>query len=115
VRLSADAKAVLVMVQPKAIAAGEFVFEPAVPRKRVVSRIRREWARAWKKAKLPKVRFHDLRHTALTRLSTRGVDIRTVQVIAGHASLKTTQRYLHSSDKAQQAAVEKLSDSCKER
>jgi integrase len=111
VRLSADAKAVLVMVRPKAIAAGEFVFEPAVPRKRVVSRIRREWARAWKKAKLPKVRFHDLRHTALTRLSTRGVDIRTVQVIAGHASLKTTQRYLHSSDRAQQAAVEKLSDS----
>ena len=87
------------------------MFEPGVPRKRVVSRIRREWARAWKKAKLPKVRFHDLRHTALTRLSTRGVDIRTVQVIAGHASLKTTQRYLHSSDKAQQAAVEKLSDS----
>jgi integrase len=111
VRLSADAKAVLVMVRPKAITAGEFVFEPGVPRKRVVSRIRREWARAWKKAKLPKVRFHDLRHTALTRLSTRGVDIRTVQVIAGHASLKTTQRYLHSSDKAQQAAVEKLSDS----
>jgi integrase len=110
VRLSADAKAVLVMVRPKAITAGEFVFEPGVPRKRVVSRIRREWARAWKKAKLPKVRFHDLRHTALTRLSTRGVDIRTVQVIAGHASLKTTQRYLHSSDKAQQAAVEKLSD-----
>ncbi|MGC2765822.1 MAG: hypothetical protein WB607_09980, partial [Candidatus Acidiferrum sp.] len=64
VRLSADAKAVLVMVQPKAIAAGEFVFEPGVPRKRVVSWIRREWARAWKKAKLPKVRFHDLRQHA---------------------------------------------------
>jgi integrase len=110
VRLSSDAKAVLVMARPKSIAAGEFVFEPSVPRKKVVSRIRREWARAWKKAKLPKVRFHDLRHTALTRLIQCGVDVRTVQDIAGHSSVKTTQRYLHSNDKIQQAAVEKLSE-----
>jgi hypothetical protein len=33
-----------------------------------------------------------------------------VKDIAGHASLKTTQRYLHSSDKIQGSAVEKLSD-----
>ena len=39
-----------------------------------------------------------------------GVDVRTVQEIAGHASVKTTQRYLHSNDKIQQAAVEKLSE-----
>jgi integrase len=110
VRLSSDAKSVLVMVRPKVIAAGALVFEPNVPRKALISRIRREWDRAWKKAKLARVRFHDLRHTALTRLSERGVDIRTVQKIAGHASLKTTQRYLHSNDKIQQAAVDKLSD-----
>jgi hypothetical protein len=29
--------------------------------------------------------------------------------IVGHASLKTTERYLHSSDKLKQAAVETLS------
>lgn len=110
VRLSPDAKTVLVMVRPKTITEGEFVFEPNRPRKTVVSRIRREWSRAWKKAKIPKVRFHDLRHTALTRLIQRGVDIRTVQNIAGHVSVKTTQRYLHSNDKIQQAAVDKLSE-----
>jgi integrase len=110
VRLSSAAKAVLVMVRPKSIAAGEFVSEPGLPRKTVVSRIRREWSRAWKAAKLLKIRFHDLRHTALTRLIQRAVDLRTVKDIAGHASLKTTQRYLHSSDTIQQAAVEKLSD-----
>jgi integrase len=59
---------------------------------------------------VPKVRFHDLRHTALTRLIQRAADLRTVKDIAGHASLKTTQRYLHSNDKIQQAAVENLSD-----
>jgi integrase len=110
IRLSSEAKAVLVMVRPNPIVAGEFVFEPGVPRKKVVSRIRREWARAWKKAKLPKVRFHDLRHAALTRLIQCGVDVRTVQDIAGHSSVKTTERYLHSNDKILQAAVEKLTE-----
>lgn len=110
VRLSSDAKAVLVMVRPKSIGAGEFVFEPGIPRKTVISRIRREWRRAWKTTGIAKVRFHDLRHTALTRLIQRAVDLRTVKDIAGHASLKTTQRYLHSNDKIQQAAVDTLTD-----
>jgi integrase len=110
IRLSADAKAVLVMDRPKIITAGKFVFEPDVPRKTIVSRMRREWDIAWKSAKLEKVRFHDVRHTALARLNQRGVDPRTVQKIARHASLKTTERYLHSNDKIQQAAVDKLSD-----
>jgi integrase len=110
IRLSSDAKAVLVMVRPKVIEAGEFVFEPGIPRKTVVSRIRREWRRAWKATGIAKVRFHDLRHTALTRLIQRAVDLRTVKDIAGHASLKTTQRYLHSNDKIQQAAVDTLTD-----
>lgn len=98
------------MLRPTQIVAGEVVFEPGADRKTAVSRIRREWDRAWKAAKLPKIRFHDLRPTALTRLIHRNVDVRTVQNIAGHASVKTTQRYPHSRDKIQQAAVEKLSD-----
>jgi hypothetical protein len=32
-----------------------------------------------------------------------------VKDIAGHSDVKTTQRYLHSNGKIQQAAVEKLS------
>ena len=34
--------------------------------------------------------------------------MRTVQAIAGHCSLRTTQRYLHSSDQQKMLAVEKL-------
>jgi integrase len=98
-----------VLLRPKEIKAGEFVFEPTVARKTLVSRIRREWWRAVKKSGIAKIRFHDLRHTALTRLVLTGTDLRAVKDIAGHSSLKTTQRYLHSSDKLQQQAVENLS------
>ncbi len=109
IRLSPDAKAVLVLLRPKEIKAREFVFEPTIQRKTIVARIRREWQRAVRKSGVAKIRFHDLRHTALTRLVLTGTDLRTVKDIAGHSSLKTTQRYLHSSDKLQQQAVEKLS------
>ncbi|HEX4001539.1 MAG TPA: tyrosine-type recombinase/integrase [Candidatus Acidoferrales bacterium] len=109
IRLSPDAKAVLLLLRPKEFKSQEFVFEPEIPRKTVVSRIRRDWARAVKRSGVAKIRFHDLRHTALTRLVLTGTDLRTVKDIAGHSSLKTTQRYLHSSDKLQEQAVEKLS------
>jgi integrase len=109
IRLSPDAKAILVLLRPREIKAREFVFEPTIPRKTLVARIRREWERAVSKSGVAKIRFHDLRHTALTRLVLTGTDLRTVKDIAGHSSLKTTQRYLHSSDKLQQQAVEKLS------
>lgn len=107
--LSRDAKAVLELLRPCEAKAKEFVFEPMVPRKTLISKIRRDWRRAVKNSGIAKVRFHDLRHTALTRLVLTGTDLRTVKDIAGHSSLKTTQRYLHSSDKLQQAAVERLS------
>lgn len=37
---------------------------------------------------------HALRHTALTDMLHAGADVRQVQIIAGHDSLQTTQRYL---------------------
>lgn len=43
---------------------------------------------------------HDCRHTALSRLVAAGVDVKTVQEFAGHESLSTTMRYLHSAPDA---------------
>lgn len=40
-------------------------------------------------------RLHDLRHTAACLWLARGVDPGTVQTWMGHASITTTQRYLH--------------------
>lgn len=39
--------------------------------------------------------FHDLRHTFCSRLVQSGVDLYTVQTLAGHKSIAMTQRYAH--------------------
>lgn len=41
------------------------------------------------------LRRHDLRHTGLTWMADAGVPVHHLRKIAGHASLNTTQRYLH--------------------
>ena len=42
-----------------------------------------------------KIRFHDLRHTALTLMVSKHINLNIVQAIAGHADIKTTMKYVH--------------------
>jgi site-specific recombinase XerD len=56
-------------------------------------------------AGIPRLHFHLLRHTYLTRTYTRTKDIRVVQEIAGHASINTTMIYTHTSGEAVRAAM----------
>jgi integrase len=42
--------------------------------------------------------WHDLRHEGACRLLGDGVDIRTIQLMLGHADIKQTQRYLNITD-----------------
>ena len=49
--------------------------------------------------------FHALRHEALSRLADRGVNAFTIQAIAGHSNVTTTQRYVKSSLRAMAEAM----------
>jgi integrase len=49
--------------------------------------------------------FHTLRHSFCSRLLIAGVDIKTIQELAGHSSITTTMRYMHVSDEHKREAV----------
>jgi integrase len=50
------------------------------------------------KAQVPKIRIHDLRHSAATLLLSMGFDIKTIQRYLRHADLSATQIYTHDDD-----------------
>ena len=58
-----------------------------------------------KKADLPSVRFHDLRHTFATHALSSGVDARTLSGILGHTNASfTLDTYTHVTNDMQKNA-----------
>lgn len=65
--------------------------------------------RVLKRAGLPKVRFHDLRHTFATLALQNGVDIKTVSGMLGHFSAGfTLDTYAHVTTAAQKEAAKTM-------
>lgn len=63
---------------------------------------------ALEKANIQNFRFHDLRHTAATRMTEMGIDLAVVQEILGHSDIKTTMRYAHPVPERKLKAIEVL-------
>jgi site-specific recombinase XerD len=54
------------------------------------------------------VRVHDLRHAHASWLLAGGADIQVVNECLGHASLRTTEKYLHTLPDADDTALDAL-------
>ena len=89
------------------------------PRSRIVRRhfvhpdkLRRAIKAAAKKAQIAKyITVHTLRHSFATHLLESNVDLRTIQDLLGHKSIKTTEIYTHVAQKNKlgvQSPVDKL-------
>jgi hypothetical protein len=70
---------------------------------------RQVWYPACKKAGLAGVRVHDLRHAHASWLLAGGADLQVVKERLGHASIATTERYLHCLPTADETALAALS------
>jgi integrase len=64
--------------------------------------------RAVKAARLRSIGWHTLRHTFCSALAMRNVPVRTIQELAGHASITTTMRYMHLTASAADDAIRVL-------
>lgn len=66
------------------------------------------WRRAKRRAKVEDFRFHDTRHTALTRLVRATGNLKLAQKLAGHTEIATTARYAHVTNEDLRAGMEAM-------
>ena len=77
-----------------------WLFESPDGKQYSASSIRNIFEKAKQKAGINKpITLHGLRHSYATHLHERGIDIRAIQELLGHNSIKTTEIYTHVSKK----------------
>src|SRR5207244_515665 len=72
-----------------------------------VTSVKTGWNRVRQEAKVS-ARFHDLRHTLITKLAESGAGDETIMAIAGHVSRRMLSRYAHIRTEAKRKALESI-------
>ncbi len=72
-----------------------FYGEPGKDKVRRPYRTNKVWSEALKRAGINDLRFHDLRHEAVSRLVEKGLSDQEVAAISGHKSMQMLRRYTH--------------------
>jgi integrase len=70
--------------------------------------VKHPFDRCTRKAGLPVIRLHDLRHSFASQLVMAGVPLLAVQQYLGHADLKMTMRYSHLSPQMRDGYIQRL-------
>ena len=106
--LSADAISVLKMQKCK-VGNSEWVFPSPTGGPMSPDSVLHMLQRVLKRAGLPRIRFHDLRHTFATMARQNGVDVKTVSSMLGHYSAGfTLDTYAHVTTDAQLKAAQTI-------
>lgn len=92
----------------KRVGGGKYVFESRKKSGSPLQEPKKAFSAALKDAGIENFRFHDLRHTAGTRLAEAGVDAFTIKDILGHASIQTSAIYVHATNEGKKRAVAAL-------
>jgi hypothetical protein len=92
---------------PRFSAPSSFVFPSPRTNERLVE-IKYSFAKAVRDAKIKDLRFHDLRHTAATRMGDAGADAFTLAAIFGWSDIRMAMRYTHAMEDAKRRAVEAI-------
>jgi site-specific recombinase XerD len=110
VMLGESLLALLRQYYQKARPKGEYLFPGYKPHRPIcttaVNQVLRKVIRETGLAK--RVTMHTLRHCFATHLLEAGTDIRILQVLLGHSSIRTTLRYTHITDRLVQKLVSPL-------
>ena len=87
---------------------GDF-FISSLSTKPTDTRVLRSWyEQMLKAANVPYLNYHCMRHTFATQMIEKGIDVKTVSSILGHASVEITMdTYCHPSDDTKRASIQK--------
>lgn len=107
IKLCDECVNLLIGLKEKQLVKSKYMFpSPITGELRDTAAVTRKLHRIQDKAGLPRIRFHDLRHSFATLSLEQGIDIKTVSHMLGHTDAGFTMNtYMHVTDDMQQSAA----------